>query len=66
MFGAEHVPHGTMPPHPSGAVPQFCAPQASPGVLGVQMQSPLAQVAGAVQAVLSTQLPLSSHVCGLA
>jgi hypothetical protein len=64
VFGGEHMPHVTVPPHPSGAVPQFCAPHACIGGSGVQMQSPFMHTAGDVHATPSTQLPFASHVCG--
>ena len=51
VCGAVHVPHETLPPHPSGWVPQFCVPVhfaagVQPHTLGVP---PPPQVCGAVQ-----------------
>jgi hypothetical protein len=54
----------TVPPQPSGAVSQFCAPHASLGDFGVQTQSPFMHTAGARHAISSDQLPFASHDCG--
>jgi len=59
-----HVPHVTMPPHPSGALPQFCVPQTSLGILGEQTQLPLSHTSLGMHAGALTQLPLASHACG--
>ena len=59
-----HVPQVTVPPQPSDAVPQFCAPHASDGDFGVQTQSPPMHTAGATHAASSAQLPFVSHFCG--
>jgi hypothetical protein len=64
VSGAPHEPHATVPPQPSGAVPQFCAPHASLGDFGVQTQSPFMHTAGARHAISSDQLPFASHDCG--
>jgi hypothetical protein len=65
--GAEQVPHGTVPPHPSDAVPQLLLPQAAETDFGWQTQVPSVLESGMTHAKLlaqDPQLTLPPHPSG--